>query len=75
MHEKMLLRPIEVADALGVGRSKAYELIASGVIPSVRIGASVRVPLDSLRAWIASQTDDAAQAALLSRLKPREESV
>lgn len=59
--EKLLLRPVEVADLLGIGRSKVYELVGAGVIPSVRIGSSVRVPLDSLRAWIARQTDDAAQ--------------
>jgi excisionase family DNA binding protein len=53
--DKLLLRPTEAADVIGVGRSKVYELIAKGVIPSVRIGSSVRVPVDALRAWIASQ--------------------
>ena len=53
--DRLLLRPVEVAEMLGIGRSKAYELIASAVIPSVRIGASVRVPVDSLRAWIAAR--------------------
>ena len=52
---KLLLRPAEAADVMGVSRSKAYELISSGTIPSIRIGSSVRVPLDALRAWIASQ--------------------
>jgi len=42
--EKLLLRPREVAEAIGVGRSKTYQLIASGEIPSIRIGRSVRVP-------------------------------
>ena len=67
--EKLLYRPTEVADLLGIGRSKTYELIGSGVMPSIRIGSSVRVPADSLRAWLAKQTDDAAQAELLARLK------
>jgi excisionase family DNA binding protein len=40
-----------------VSRSKIYELLASGDLPSVRIGASVRVPVDALRAWIAEQLD------------------
>ena len=35
-----------------------YELIAAGDIPSLRIGSSVRVPLDALRAWIATQVGD-----------------
>ena len=50
--DRLLLRPIEAAEAIGVGRSKIYELLASGTLPSVRIGASVRVPVDALRAWV-----------------------
>jgi len=69
--DKLLLRPIEVAESLGIGRSKAYELIATGVIPSLRIGASLRVPAESLRAWIANQTDDAARSELTSNLASR----
>ncbi len=51
---RMLLRPVEVAEAIGVGRSKVYELIRTGVIPSVRVGSRVRVPTEALRAWIAA---------------------
>ena len=50
--EKLLLRPAEVCELTGMGKSKVYELIAAGVIPSVRIGACVRVPADRLRKWI-----------------------
>lgn len=53
--EKLLLRPLEAAQAIGIGRSKVYELLASGELPSIRIGGSVRVPLDALRAWIDRQ--------------------
>ena len=56
MTEKLLLRPMEAAEAIGVGRSKVYELLATGALPSVRIGASIRVPVDRLRAWIAQQS-------------------
>lgn len=58
--EKMLLRPREVALATGYSRSKTYELIAAGVIPSMRIGKCVRVPVDALREWIRQQTKDNA---------------
>ncbi|MEW6322536.1 MAG: helix-turn-helix domain-containing protein [Acidobacteriota bacterium] len=68
MIEKILLRPGEVAELLGIGRTKAYELIGSGVLPSLRIGASVRVPMDSLRAWVAAQSDEVARTALDQRL-------
>lgn len=50
--EKLLLRPTEVSELVGIGKSKVYELLASGVIPSVRIGKSVRVPANRLRQWI-----------------------
>lgn len=50
--EKLLLRPGEVCDVTGLGKSKCYELIATGVIPSVRIGRAVRVPAEGLRQWI-----------------------
>jgi excisionase family DNA binding protein len=55
--EKLLLRPVEAAEAIGISRSKIYELLASGDLPSVRIGTSVRVPVEALRAWIAEQLD------------------
>lgn len=53
--EKLLLRPAEFAFACGISRSMAYELIARGVVPSVRLGGSVRVPVAEMRAWIAEQ--------------------
>ena len=58
---RLLLRPTEVAESLGIGRSKAYELIASGAIPSIRLGGSVRVPLGALRDWIARQLPERSQ--------------
>lgn len=60
--DRLLLRPIEAAEAIGVGRSKIYELLASGELPSIRIGSSVRVPVDALRAWIAQQVVDRTEA-------------
>lgn len=60
--DRLLLRPNEAAEAIGVGRSKVYELLASGELPSIRIGGSVRVPVDVLREWIARRlVEDAGQ--------------
>jgi excisionase family DNA binding protein len=50
--DKWLLRPAEAAELLSISRTKAYELIAAGVLPSVRVGGSVRVPALQLQAWI-----------------------
>jgi excisionase family DNA binding protein len=54
---KLLLRPREVADAISVSKTRAYELIASGAIPSIKLGGSIRVPVDALREWIARQLE------------------
>ena len=52
---RLLLRPAEAGEAIGIGRSKIYELLAAGVIPSVRIGKAVRVPVSSLERFVAEQ--------------------
>jgi excisionase family DNA binding protein len=49
---RILLRPREVADAIGVSRTSAYELISSGAIPSCRIGNFLRVPAEALKRLI-----------------------
>jgi excisionase family DNA binding protein len=49
---KLLLRVNEAADALSLGRSKAYELVRSGALPSVRVGRSLRIPVAALETWI-----------------------
>ncbi len=54
--EKLLLRVSEAADLASVSRTKAYELLAAGEWPSVRVGTAVRVPLAGLRAWVEAQT-------------------
>jgi excisionase family DNA binding protein len=59
-----LLKPFEVQLILGLGRSKVYELIASGAFPVVRLGSrTTRVPEDGLRRWIAQQTAELDAAA------------
>lgn len=62
--DKILLRPAEVADMLGIGRSKTYELIAAGQIPSIRIGTAVRVPLELLQEWVRNRVTGADSAGL-----------
>jgi excisionase family DNA binding protein len=41
--EKLLLSPEEAAEALGVGRSRVYDLMRTRQLHSVRIGKSRRV--------------------------------
>lgn len=49
---RLLLRIDEAARLLGLGRSKAYELVASGELPAVRIGRARRIPVAGLQAWV-----------------------
>jgi excisionase family DNA binding protein len=52
--ERLLLRPAEAAEMLGVSRSKLYELVAAGKLPSVRLDEKrlIRVPLAALKALV-----------------------
>jgi excisionase family DNA binding protein len=57
--DKLLVTPSEAAALLGVGRTRIYDLIARRIIPSVRIGRSLRVPADALQKWVAGQIQGA----------------
>jgi excisionase family DNA binding protein len=55
---RLLLRPEEGADALGVSRARFYELMSQGRIKSIKIGRSRRVPISELQIWIATELAD-----------------
>jgi excisionase family DNA binding protein len=50
--EKLLLTPEEAAQALGIGRSKLYRLLAQGSLESVKLGGSRRVSPEALREFV-----------------------
>ena len=61
--ERLLVRPREAAEMLGVSRSRAYVLLARGEIPGVvRIGKSVRISIDALRRWVREQAEMSEQS-------------
>lgn len=51
--DKLLLTPSEAASALGIGRSKVYQLLQTGELTSVRIGACRRIPADAVHKFVA----------------------
>jgi excisionase family DNA binding protein len=51
--DRVLLRANEAADALGVSRSKVYELLASGRLRSVNVDGARRVPCEAVREFVA----------------------
>jgi excisionase family DNA binding protein len=57
MMDKLLLRAEEVAELIGVGRTKVYELIGSGLIRSVKIGNCRRVPRVALEEFVVALLD------------------
>lgn len=54
--EQLLLRAEEVARSLGLGRSKVYEMMQTGELPTVRIGRCVRVARAALEEWVRANT-------------------
>lgn len=58
--DTLLLTPVEAARALGIGRTKVYELIASGRLRSVRLDGCRRITRDDLAAFVAQLSADAA---------------
>jgi excisionase family DNA binding protein len=58
--EALLMRAEEVARTLGLSRSKIYQMMSGGALPTVRVGRAVRVPKAALRDWVAHHTNEAA---------------
>jgi excisionase family DNA binding protein len=56
-----MVRPVEAAAMLSISRSSVYELVASGALPSVRVGGRmVRIPVAAIRRMAESAMDDDA---------------
>ena len=51
---KLLLTSEEVAEVLGIGRSKVFELLAAGQLRSVKIGRCRRIAAATLTQFVAS---------------------
>jgi len=49
---RLLLTVPEAAAALAISRSKLYELLTAGTLPSIRIDGSRRIPVTALHAYI-----------------------
>jgi excisionase family DNA binding protein len=52
-----VLKVKEIAALLRISLSQAYELIAQGVIPSIRFGKAIRVPRAALEEHLSLQDD------------------
>ena len=45
----------DVQQLLGIGRTKAYELVVTGELPAVRIGRCIRISRRELDEWLHRQ--------------------
>lgn len=63
MTTSLLYKPEAAAAALGIGKTKVFELISSGQLETVRIGRSRRIPADALEAYVARLRSSGAPAA------------
>lgn len=57
--ERLIPRPLAVSPAeaarlIGLGRTKLYEALSSGALPSFRVGARRLVRIADLEAWLES---------------------
>ena len=65
--ERWLMKAEEVAGMLSLSRAQVFQLARRGVIPSIRIGRSVRFPAEALRDWLGRQVDEASDMGAPTR--------
>ena len=53
--EKLTVNVREMAEMLGIGKPKAYELCNRADFPTVRIGTKIIIPVDALKVWLQQQ--------------------
>lgn len=54
---RLALKPVEVAQLLGIGRNATYSLCHRADFPAIRVGASLIIPVDALRRWLDDQAE------------------
>ncbi|MBE6111681.1 MAG: helix-turn-helix domain-containing protein [Peptococcaceae bacterium] len=51
----------EIGLLLGIGKNKAYELVNSGVLRSVRVGRRILIPKSSFNQWLMGVTESRSE--------------
>ena len=55
--QRLLINTVEAAGLLGLSYSLTNKLIKDGVLPRVKVGNEIRVPLRALEEWIEERTE------------------
>lgn len=50
--DKLMLSVPQACEAMEVGKTRLYELIASGSLPVIRWGRNIRIPVKEIEKWI-----------------------
>lgn len=58
--EKLTLNSKEAAAALGISLPTFYELANRADFPRIRVGRRVLIPVDSLKEWLAKESNKGA---------------
>ncbi|MDH2429288.1 helix-turn-helix domain-containing protein [Sphaerisporangium sp. TRM90804] len=58
--DRLLFTPADASEMLGLGKTKVYELMASGELHSVKIGRCRRIPARALYAFLSAIEQEAA---------------
>lgn len=69
--EPLLLTVRQAAELLNLSRSVVYQLIGTGELPSLTIGACRRIPAEALRRWVSERTEAQGQGYAPAGPSPR----
>lgn len=53
----LTLNALDVAEALGISRAAAYELVRAKGFPRMNVGKRILIPKDAFLEWIKEQTE------------------
>jgi excisionase family DNA binding protein len=71
LNDAHLLTVPEAATYLRIGRNLAYELIARGDLPAVRLGRVIRVPRTGLERWLEDEAASSGNSVDTPDERPR----
>lgn len=60
--DPLLVSVEDAARALGIGKTLAYELVARGELPRVKVGRRTLIPAQALSEWVDAQAKAARMA-------------
>jgi len=72
MPERLAVTVPEAAEMLGVGASVVYKYVRAGLIPHVRIGRRIVIPLKALEEWMEQKAQEAWRSYDDPKTRPAE---